>query len=122
MSGTKDLGSSGSDPIELRKLGSGTFGVVYLHSDVRGLVMLPTPGLISYRSSLELSRSVAKSMDATLSGRNTVSFSRFTKHSAPLGMPSSRRPLSSSTRQLTQIFGKASHVLPMMPLGHARTG
>jgi len=53
----KDLGSSGSeengDLIELKRLGGGTFGVVYLHTGVCGLVYLPTPGLISYRSSLE---------------------------------------------------------------------
>jgi hypothetical protein len=44
------LGSSGSeencDLIELKKLGGGTFGVVYLHTGVRGLVHLPTLGLI----------------------------------------------------------------------------
>jgi len=104
-SDTKDLGSSGSeengDSIGLRRLGGGTFGVVYLHTGVRGLVYLLTPGLIPYRSSLESLKSVAQSMDAKLSGTNTVSFSRFIKHSAPLGMPSSRQSLPSSTHQLT---------------------
>jgi len=89
------------DPIGLRRLGGGTFGVVYLHTGVRGLVYLLTPGLIPYRSSLEFLKSVAQSMDAKLSGTNTVSFSRFIKHSAPLGMPSSRQSLPSSTHQLT---------------------
>ena len=85
-SDTKDLGFSGSeengDLIEIKELGGGTFGVVYLHTGVRGLVYLPTPGPIPYRSSLESSKSVAQSMDADLSGTNTVSFSRFIKHSA----------------------------------------
>jgi hypothetical protein len=125
---SKDLGSSGSeengDLIELKKLGGGTFGVVYLHTGVGGLVYLPTLGLIPYRSSLESSKSVAQSMDAKLSGTNTVSFSRFIKRSAPLGMPSSRQPLMSSTHQLTQISGKISppHLLPTTPVGHACTG
>ena len=117
-------GSENSDLIELKKLGGGTFGVVYLHTGVRGLVYLPTPGLISYRSSLESTKSVAESMDANLSGTNTVSFSRFIKHSAPLGMPSSRQPLSSFTHQLTQISGKISppYFLPTTPVGRPCTG
>jgi len=129
-SDTKDLGSSSSgsgengDPIGLKRLGGGTFGVVYLHTGVRGLVYLPTPGLIPYHSSLESLKSVAQSMDAKLSGTNTVSFSRFIKHSAPLGMPSSRQSLPSSTHQLTQISGKIflPHFLPTTPVGHACTG
>jgi hypothetical protein len=56
-SDTKDLGPSGSeengDRIVLKRLGGGSFGVVYLHTGVCGLVYLPTPGLISYRSSPE---------------------------------------------------------------------
>jgi hypothetical protein len=95
-------------------LGAGTFGVVYLHTGVRGLlvVYLPTPGLISYLTSslpVESSKSVAQSMDAKRSGTNKQSASvdsSSTEHSAPLGMPSSRPPLSSSTHQLTQISGK----------------
>ena len=78
-SDTKDLGSGGSEEngnlIELKRLGGGRFGVVYLHTGVRGLVYLPTPGIIPYRCSLESSKSVAQSMDADLSGTNTVSFS-----------------------------------------------
>ena len=78
-SDTKDLGSGGSKEngnlIELKRLGGGTFSVVYLHTGVRGLVYLPTPGIIPYRSFLESSKSVAQSMDADLSGTNTVSFS-----------------------------------------------
>jgi hypothetical protein len=118
------LSEENSDHIELKKLGGGTFGVVYLHTGVRGLVYLPMPGLIPYCSSLESSKSVAQSMDVDLSGMNTVSFSRSIKHSAPLGMPSSRQPLPSSTHHLTQISGKISppHFLPMMPVGHACTG
>ena len=50
---TKDLGSEGNGLVELKRLGGGTFGVVYLDTGVRGQVYLPTPGLISYRSSLE---------------------------------------------------------------------
>ena len=100
-SDTKGLGPSGSeensDLIELKRLGGGMFGVVYLHTGVRGQVYLPTPGFIPHRSSLEPSKSVAESMDADLSGMNTVSLSRFIKHSAPLGMPSSRQPLPGST-------------------------
>ena len=84
----------------LKELGEGTFGVIYLHTGVRSLVYLPTPVLnFSYHnpSYLESSKSVAQSMDANLSGTNTISFSRFIKYSAPLGMPSSRQPLSSFT-------------------------
>src|SRR6267154_222508 len=128
-SDTKVLGFSGSeengDLIELKRLGGGTFGVVYLHTGVRCLDYLPTPGLIPYRSSLESSKSVAQSMDADLSGTNTVSFSRFIQHSAPLGMPSSRQSPPSSTHQLTQISGKMispPHFLPTTPVGHACTG
>ena len=52
---TKDLGSEENGLVELKRLGGGTFGVVYLDTGVRGQleVYLPTPGLISYRSSLE---------------------------------------------------------------------
>ena len=69
-------GSSGSEENgELKRLGGGTFGVVYLHSGVRSVVYLPTPGLISYPSYLESLKSVAQSIDVKLSGTNTVSFS-----------------------------------------------
>lgn len=48
-SGSKENGNL----IELKKIGEGTFGVVYLHTGVRSLIYIPTPGHISYHSSLE---------------------------------------------------------------------